>query len=469
MILEQHYLACLSHASYLIGDESSGNAVVVDPRRDVDIYVEDAERRGLTIRHVVLTHFHADFVSGHLELARRTGATIHLGARAKAGYAFEPLHDGDEIHLGTVVLRALETPGHTPEAISILVFDWALDAKNPQAVLTGDTLFLGDVGRPDLMASQGITAPALAGMLYDSLHTKLLPLGDDVIVYPAHGAGSACGKKISNERSGRMGDQKKLNWALQPMSREKFVELATADLPAAPAYFPHAAAANKRARAVLDDVLSSELVALAPETVFKTQSGGGIVLDVREPDDFARGHIAGSINVGLSGKFAHWCGTLLDRERPVVLVAPEGKEREAALRLGRIGLEQVKGFARGGYAALASARPDSVRRFQRRTAEELGAQLGAQMSGADAPLVLDVRQPGERATKRIAKSLFVPLDELESRAREIPSDRRVVIHCAGGYRSAIAASILMRAGHTQVEDLIGGFGAWEAARQPVEA
>lgn len=465
MILEQYYLACLAHASYLIADEASGDAAIVDPRRDVDIYVEDAARRGFTIRHVVLTHFHADFVSGHIELARRTGATIHLGARARAEYAFEPLGDGDEISLGTVVLRALETPGHTPEAISILVFDLVADAKNPKAVLTGDTLFLGDVGRPDLMASKGISAPALAGMLYESLRTKLLPLGDDVIVYPAHGAGSSCGKNISNERSGRLGDQKKLNWALQPMTKEKFVEMATADLPATPAYFPHAAAANKKHRLVLDDVLASELVALVPATVFTSIAKGALILDVREPDDFARGHVAGSLNIGLSGKFAHWSGTILDRARQVILVAPQGKEREAALRLARIGLENVRGFAAGGFEALAAERPESVRRFRRHTA----AELATQMSGADAPLVLDVRQPGERAAKRIAKTAFVPLDELAQRVGEVPKNRRVVIHCAGGYRSSIAASLLMAAGHERVEDLIGGIGAWESAQQPVES
>ncbi len=465
MILEQYYLACLAHASYLIADEASGNAAIVDPRRDVEIYVEDAARRGLTIRHVILTHFHADFVSGHIELARRTGASIYLGARARAEYAFEPLADGDEISLGTVVLRALETPGHTPESISILVFDLVEDAKNPKAVLTGDTLFLGDVGRPDLMASKGISAPALAGMLYESLHAKLMPLGDDVVVYPAHGAGSSCGKNISNEKSGRLGDQKRLNWALQPMTKEKFVEIATFELPNPPAYFPHAAAANKKHRLVLDDVLLSELVALVPATVFAHVAKGALILDVREPDDFARGHIAGALNIGLSGKFAHWCGTILDRARPVILVALPGKEREAALRLGRIGLENVRGFAAGGFEALAAERPDSVRRFRRHTASELATQ----MAGSDAPLVLDVRQPGERAAKRIAKSVFVPLDELAQRVGEVPKTRRVVIHCAGGYRSSIAASLLMAAGHERVEDLIGGIGAWESAQQPVES
>jgi rhodanese-related sulfurtransferase len=362
------------------------------------------------------------------------------------------------------VLRALETPGHTPEGISILVFDAGRDATRPVAILTGDTLFLGDVGRPDLMASRGLTAAELAGMLYDSLHGKILPLADDVVVHPAHGAGSACGKNISNERSGTLGDQKKLNWALQPMTRERFVAIATADLPGAPAYFPHAADANQRARVALDDVLARELVPLAAAAALEAVRGGALLLDVREPDDFAREHHAGARNVGLSGKFAHWCGTLLDRERPIVLVAPPGKEREAALRLGRIGLENVRGFVAGGSAALSAARPDLVRRFRRCTAGELAADLASSAP----PLVLDVRQPGERAQKRIAGSAFVPLDELERRCAEIPKDRRVVIHCAGGYRSSIAASLLLAAGHPRVEDLVGGFGAWESARQAVE-
>ncbi|MBL8862521.1 MAG: MBL fold metallo-hydrolase [Planctomycetes bacterium] len=464
MIFETHYLSCLAHASYLIGDETSGEAVVVDPRRDVEVYVEDAGRHGLAIRHVILTHFHADFVSGHLELARRTGATIHLGARARAEYSFHPLADGDEIRMGNVLLRALETPGHTPEGLSILVFDLARDAREPHAVLTGDTLFLGDVGRPDLMASQGQSAAQLAGMLYDSLRAKILPLSDGVLVYPAHGAGSSCGKNISNERCGTLGDQKRLNWALQPMTREQFVELATADLPAPPAYFPHAARANQRVREGLDEVLERELELLDADAACAAVDAGALLLDVREPDDFARGHVAGALNVGLSGKFAHWCGTLLDRARPVVLVAPPGKEREAALRLGRIGLENVRGYVRGGHEALAAARPAWVRRFRRRTSNELATELCC----AEPPLVLDVRQPNERAQKRIAGTQFVPLDELARRCAEVPKDRRVVIHCAGGYRSSIAASLLLAAGHERVEDLVGGLGAWEAARQALE-
>ncbi len=465
MILEQHYLACLSHASYLIGDERTGTAAVVDPRRDVEVYVEDAAKRGLTIRYVILTHIHADFVAGNIELARRTGARLAMGARARAEYDFQPLSDGDEIELGSVLLRVLETPGHTPEGICILVFDLERDRVRPQAVLTGDTLFLGDVGRPDLMAAQGLTAAGLAGMLYESLRDKIAPLPDETIVYPAHGAGSACGKNISNERSGTLGQQKALNWALQPMTKERFVALATADLPRAPIYFPHAARANQSARETLDEVLEHSLAPLEPDAVLAARESGAILLDVREPEDFARGHIAGSVSVGLSGKYAHWCGTLLDRARPIVLVAPPGREREAALRLGRIGLENVCGFARGGYEALAHVRPDLVRGFRRHTADSLAAELAA----PGAPVVLDVRQPGERAQKRIAQSRFVPLDELVTGTAELPRDQRIVVHCAGGYRSVIAASLLEAAGFERIEDLAGGMGAWEAAHQPIVA
>jgi len=464
MILEQHYLACLSQASYLIGDEGTATAAIVDPRRDVEVYVEEAARRGLKIVHVILTHVHADFVAGNLELARRTGAQLSMGARARAEYPFQPLADGAEIRLGSVLLRILETPGHTPEGICILVFDLEKDRVFPHAVLTGDTLFLGDVGRPDLMAAQGLTAAELAAMLYESLHEKIAPLPDDTIVYPGHGAGSACGKNISSERSGKLGQQKAQNWALQPMSKERFVAIATADLPRAPAYFPHAAKANLSARETLDEVLEHSLIAMEPKDVLAAQRAGAILLDVREPDDFARGYVAGSVSVGLSGKYAHWCGTLLDRALPIVLVAPPGREREAAMRLGRIGLENVRGFARGGFEALATASPERVRGFRRHTAESLGAELAA---GIGAPLVLDVRQPGERAQKRIAGSRFVPLDELAARAAELPRDQRIVVHCAGGYRSVIAASLLTAQGFERIEDLIGGMGAWEAAHQPL--
>jgi glyoxylase-like metal-dependent hydrolase (beta-lactamase superfamily II) len=459
VILETCYLGCLSHASYLVGDERAGVAAVIDPRRDVDAYLELARRHGVEIQHVVLTHFHADFVAGHLELARRTGATIHLGPGAEAEYDFVPLAEGDALELGRVRLVAIETPGHTPEGISLLVHD---GPGGPCAVFTGDTLFLGDVGRPDLMASQGVAAEELAGMLHASLQ-KLARLPDATLVYPAHGAGSACGKNLSNERVGTIGQQKAVNWALQPMPRQQFVRQATADLPCAPAYFPHAAELNRRVRPMLDEALERALAPLALDDLLAAQRGGAVVLDTREPDEFARGHLAGALNVGLSGRYAQWCGTLIDRTTPIVLVVAAGRERESALRLGRIGFDQVRGWLAGGFEAAARARPELVRSFARLDAPALAREL----AGEDAPLVVDVRQPGERAMKHIGGSLFVPLDELAARTGELPRDRRLVLHCAGGFRSSIAASLLLRRGFTELGDLAGGLAAWEAARQPV--
>jgi glyoxylase-like metal-dependent hydrolase (beta-lactamase superfamily II) len=302
MILEQHYLACLSQASYLIADESTGIAAVVDPRRDVDLYVEAAAKHGVAIRHVVLTHFHADFVAGHLELAKRTGATIHLGALASADYAFEPLGDGAELALGRVRLRALETPGHTPEGISLLVFDGP-DAAEPHAVLTGDTLFIGDVGRPDLMASVGVTAEELAGMLYDSTRDKLLKLPDATLVYPGHGAGSMCGKNLSTDTVSTIGDQRRFNYALQPMSRADFIALVTAELPLAPAYFGFDARKNREERGMLEDVLAG-LAPLELPAFDEQLAAGAIALDVRDPEQYAAGHLERSISIGLDGRFA---------------------------------------------------------------------------------------------------------------------------------------------------------------------
>ena len=367
MILEQRYLGCLSHASYLVADEATGVAAVVDPQRDVDGYLAEARARGLTIRHVLLTHFHADFVSGHLELAERAGADIRLGARAKADYPFIPMHDGDVLRLGEnaqVRLTFLETPGHTPESVSILVHDEARDASAPHAVLTGDTLFIGDVGRPDLLASQGLTAADLAGMLYDSLRGKLLPLPDATLVYPAHGAGSACGKSLSRDTVSTMGIQRRGNYALRPMPREEFVRLVTADQPEMPAYFAFAADLNRRHRATLDAALERASRPLDLEAFLRRRAEGAQVLDVREPPEFAAGHLAGGINIGLSGRYASWAGTLLDAGHPLLLVAPPGREREAALRLGRIGFDDVEGFLAGGAGAFVRS-PDVVRRWPR--------------------------------------------------------------------------------------------------------
>ena len=318
MIFKQFYLPCLAHASYLIGDEKSGTAVVVDPQRDTDQYLAFAAEHGLKIKHVFLTHLHADFVAGHLELRDRAGAMIYLGAAAKATYPFTPLRDGETLEFGRVRLTVLETPGHTPESISILVYDLnALDAApaaRPYAVLTGDTLFIGDVGRPDLRAALGWSAAELGGMLFDSLHTKLLPLPDESLVYPAHGAGSLCGKSISKETVSTLGEQRRLNYALQPMTKEAFLQVVTADQPEAPAYFTYDAVLNSEERPTLDQTLA-RVNPMSLDDVLAAQKTGGQILDTRDSSDFAAAHLAGSINIGLGGQYATWVGTVLNRDR----------------------------------------------------------------------------------------------------------------------------------------------------------
>ena len=371
MILKQYYLGCLAHASYMVADDTTRVAAVVDPQRDIDQYLEDAERQALEIRHVFLTHFHADFVAGHLELAQRIGATIHLGTRAEAEHAFEPMADGAEVELGPDVrLRVLETPGHSPESISILVFDRAASPVEPAAVLTGDTLFIGDVGRPDLRASIGWSADALARLLYDSLHQKLLPLPDDTVVYPGHGAGSMCGKQISQETVSTIGIQRRYNYALQPMGQEEFVAIVTADQPDAPAYFTYDAMLNRQVRQTLDETLERTMRPLDLDAALRLRQDGAQVLDVREPADYAGAHLCGSINIPLNGKYATWAGTLLDPDTDLVIVADPGGEEAAAVRLGRIGLDRVAGFLDGGMDALGS-RDELLCRTARITAGSL--------------------------------------------------------------------------------------------------
>jgi rhodanese-related sulfurtransferase/glyoxylase-like metal-dependent hydrolase (beta-lactamase superfamily II) len=462
VILKQYYLGCLAHASYLVGDEASGTAVIVDPQRDIQQYLADAESFGLKIRRVFLTHFHADFVAGHLELRDRCGAIIHLGAQAQAEYAFVPMKDGDTLDFPGLRLQVLETPGHTIESISILVFDLHKDAKNPWAVLTGDTLFIGDVGRPDLRASLGWTANDLGAHLYDSLHNKLLPLPDATLVYPAHGAGSLCGKKLSSDTVSSLGDQRRLNYALQPMSKEDFIRLVTADQPDAPAYFTYDAILNTRERATLDKNLEQVLHPIDLNEVLKMGDSGAQLLDVRDAAEYAKGHLAGSINIGLGGQYATWAGTVLDRTKPIVIIAEPSREQEAALRLGRIGFDHVKGYLHGGMEALSS-RPDLVW-----PTERAGAPIVAEeLAGPEAPLVLDIRNPGEWSGKHIAGSVNIPLNHLQERIAEVPRNRRIVVHCAGGYRSSIAASILHQYGITHLVELAGGLAAWEAAKLPV--
>lgn len=462
MIFERIYLGCLAQASYLIACPRSRVAAIVDPRRDVDDYIALAEKKGVEIRHVILTHFHADFVSGHIELQKRCKAKIHVGARAKAEYAFTPAREGSTIELGpTVRLGFLETPGHTPESVCVLVYDRAKSEEKPHAVLTGDTLFIGDVGRPDLMASVGLSAEKLAGMLYDSLHEKLLALPDETLVYPGHGAGSLCGKNLSDEASSTIGTQRKLNYALRPMTKAAFVKLMTSDLAAAPSYFAYDADLNRKKRKTLDTTLARATKPLSLEKALALQAKGAQVLDARSADEYAKGHLVGSINVGLGGKFATWAGALLDREKPIVVIAPAGKESEAVMRLGRIGLDAVAGYLEGGAKAF-EARPELVRTHERLTAKQLAKELESE----NPPHVLDVRAPGEWTAGRIAGNVHVPLLQLEERLADIPRGGRLVIHCAGGYRSMIAASLLARHG-IESSDLVGGFGAWEEAKLPV--
>src|SRR5579863_2439858 len=464
MILKQYYLGCLAHASYLLGDEASSTAIIVDPQRDIEQYVVDAAKSGLQIRHVFLSHFHSDFVAGHLELRDQCGATIHLGSRAQAEYAFVAMQDGDTIEFPGLRLQVLETPGHTIESISLLVFDLAQDPVNPYAVLTGDTLFIGDVGRPDLRASLGWTADDLGAHLYESLRNKLLPLPDQTLVYPAHGAGSLCGKKLSSDTVSSLGDQRRFNYALQPMSKEEFIRLVTADQPDAPAYFTYDAILNTRERPTLEKALEQALHPIDLSEVLNLGDAGAQILDVREPAEYAKGHLAGSINVGLGGQYATWAGTLLDRTKPIVIVAEPGREQEAALRLGRIGFDHVRGYLRGGMEALAE-RSDLVWPTERAGVLIVAEELAA----ADPPLVLDVRAPREWSAKHIEGSMNIPLNHLQERVAEIPLDRRIAVHCAGGYRSSIAASILHQHGITNLIEVAGGLAAWEAAKLPVVA
>ena len=464
MILKQHYLACLSHASYFLGDEASGLAVVVDPQRDIERYLEDARRHGLTIAHVLLTHFHADFVSGHLELRERCGATIHVGAAGRTDYAVEPMRDGGRLELGKLRLEFLATPGHTPESTCILVYDLARDPHTPHAVLTGDTLFIGDVGRPDLLTAEGVTAEQLAGQLYASLHEKLMPLPDEVLVFPAHGAGSACGKNLSKDTSSPLGLQKRTNWALQPMPREEFIRLLTTDQAPAPAYFAFDADLNRRERRTLESALQEALRPMPLAEVLRRVHAGALVLDVRDPDVYAARHLAGSVNIGLGGRFASWAGTLLPRERELVLLAEPGRESEAALRLGRVGYDRVVGYLQGGPLAL-EGRDDLCTGHERIEARELARRLEAK----GAPRVLDVRTRGEWRDGHIQGSLNIPLDELEQRILEVPRGGPLAVHCQGGYRSSVAASLLERHGVRGLADLRGGIQAWREAGQPEAA
>jgi hydroxyacylglutathione hydrolase len=441
MYFQQFYLTCLSHASYMLGSE--GVAVVVDPQRDVSLYVDEAAAQGLKIEHVIETHLHADFVSGHRELAERTGAKIHLGARAGATFPHVDVHDGDEIRFGRVVLRFLETPGHTIESVSIAVTD--LDRRaTPYAVLTGDTLFIGDVGRPDL--APDLTPQQLAAMLFDSLHQKLLPLGDDVEVYPAHGAGSLCGKQMRPERQSTIGKERALNYALRPASKEEFVRLLTAELPERPDYFALDAEINRTGAPALTQMQP------VPELTADQLPPGAIVLDTRQSQQFFAGHFPGAVHIALAGQYASFAATILGLDKDIVLVTEDpGHLEESRMRLARVGIERVIGSLPASGGAVAEIHQVSVEDLHREMANVQ---------------IVDVRREAEFADGHIEGAKLMPLHKLESLLSTLDHERPIAVHCKGGYRSAIACSLIQRSGFENVMNVIGGFDAWRACGLP---
>lgn len=452
MIFEQYYLECLSQASYLVADETTGRAVVVDPRRDIGQYLESAKKHGVTIELVIDTHFHADFLSGHLELAQATGAPIAFGARAETGFATRALRDGERISLGDVTLEVLETPGHTPESISIVVYEHA-DDDVPYGVLTGDTLFIGDVGRPDLLSSFGSTSDQLADMLYDSLTGKLMMLPDATRVFPGHGAGSACGKNLSTELTSTIGVQRAANYALQPMSRDKFVHVVTEGQTSAPTYFAYDALRNREMHELLRE--HEHPTSLSIAEALEHRRRGAVLLDTREPIGFATGSLLGSVNVGLEGRYAEYVGSVVGPDEDIVLLTEPGTELEAKVRLGRIAYDRVVGYVENLYQVIRQ-HPQLVQVGSRLTA---GAFDERRHSLTDLQ-VLDVRNVGEAEEGSIAGATNIPLARLRDEMTTLDPARPTVAYCAGGYRSSIAASLLRRAGFRDVSDLLGGYDAW---------
>ncbi|MFN2492685.1 MAG: rhodanese-like domain-containing protein [Pyrinomonadaceae bacterium] len=461
MYFKQFYLSCLAHASYLIG--SDGEAAVVDPQRDVDQYIQEAAAQNLKIRYVIETHLHADFVSGHRELAARTDAEIVFSATAGATFPHRAVHDGDEIKIGTVVLRIMETPGHTPESISVLVVDSKV-SDQPQKVLTGDTLFVGDVGRPDLAGGKGYTPQMMAGMMYDTLHEKLLKLSDHVEVYPAHGAGSMCGRNMSQETSSTIGQQRRFNYALKPMSKDNFVKMMTTDFPDAPAYFATDVEINRTGASSLTEI--SRPPALEPLQVKELADLGHLILDVRSAPEFGAGHLPRSINIGLAGQFAIWAGTLVSIGSPIVIVAgSEEKVDEAVMRLARVGIESVKGYLRGGVAAWQEAGLNLA------TVPQITVDALHDLLHEKSDLqIVDVRRPAEYQSGHVPRAVHLPLSHLTRTTSTVtlePSKPTAVI-CAGGYRSSAATSILERQGFSDLLNVTGGTTAWMNSGYPVE-
>jgi glyoxylase-like metal-dependent hydrolase (beta-lactamase superfamily II)/rhodanese-related sulfurtransferase len=461
MHFKQFYLNCLAHASYLIG--SDGEAVVVDPQRDVDQYIDEAAAHHLAIRYVIETHLHADFVSGHRELAARTGAEIVFGRQAVATIPHRPVKDGDELAVGKVNLRILETPGHTPEGICVLLTDTEVSDR-PQKVLTGDTLFIGDVGRPDLAGAKGFTKEMMAGMMYESLHEKLMRLDDAVEVYPAHGAGSMCGRSLSTETSSTIGEQRQLNYALQPMTSEQFVKLMTTDLPEAPAYFSQDAEINRTGAEALNGLPPA--AALLPVELCKLSAQGAVILDVRDAAKFGAGHIPGALNIGLGGQFASWAGSLISMASPIVIVADTVERvEEAQLRLARVGLEKIQGYLAGGMDAWTSAGLElaSVQQISVAELKEL-IETHPELQ------LIDVRRIAEYESGHAPGAISSPLAKLREALPHLnlkPNGQTAVI-CAGGYRSSAASSILQQLGFNDLVNVTGGTKAWVDAGYEVE-
>jgi glyoxylase-like metal-dependent hydrolase (beta-lactamase superfamily II) len=461
MYFKQFYLNCLAHASYLIG--SDGEAVIVDPQRDVDQYVDEAAAHNLRIKYVIETHLHADFVSGHRELAARTGAEIVFGQKAEATIPHRAVKDGDELAVGKVKLGILETPGHTPEGICVLVIDTEVSAQ-PQKVLTGDTLFIGDVGRPDLAGGKGYTPQTMAGMMYDSLHEKLMQLDDAVEVYPAHGAGSMCGRNLSTETSSTIGHQRKFNYALQPMMKEQFVKLMTTDLPEAPAYFSEDAEINRTGAEALTGL--PRAAALSPVEVYKLAAQGSVILDTRDAAAFGAGHVPGALNIGLGGQFASWAGSLIPMTSPIVIIAGSDEQiEEAQLRLARVGLENLEGYLAGGMNAWEKADLELAV-----VAQVSVAELKELIDSRPGLQLIDVRRPAEYESGHAPRAISAPLAKLKEKFPQLklkPTAPTAII-CAGGYRSSAATSIAQQAGFTDLLNVAGGTRAWIDAGYEVE-
>lgn len=452
MYIEQLYTNCLAEAAYYI--ESEGEAAIIDPLRETEPYIALAAKRGASIKYVFETHFHADFVSGHIDLARKVNAPIVYGPMANAQYDVINAIDGQEFKLGKLTFKVLHTPGHTPESTCYLLLD---ENGKEHAVFTGDTLFVGDVGRPDLLDGV-MTREELASMMYDSLNTKIKTLPNDVIVYPAHGPGSACGKNIGKETFSTIGEQKKFNYALQDMNREQFIEKVTDGILPPPAYFFEDARINKEGYDSIDSVISKNNQSLSVAEFKKAVAEGAVILDTRKPDEFEKGFIPGSINIGLNGQYAVWVGTLLNINQPLVLVTDPGNEEEAVLRLARVGYEKVIGCLKGGVAGW-DGKLDQVETI---TAEQMKAELAKGME------VLDVRKPGEWAVSHIKDATFLPLADILTNTETLAKSNPYLVHCAGGYRSMIAISMLKRLGFTgRLVNIQGGFGAMQTAGLPV--